>query len=137
MLIEPLSDSGDALHVLVNQLWNERETALEKIRVLTERNDKLWHLLKQLRDAQFGRRSDQLDRDRTQLAPEDLETAVAKQQAEKEKNDAAKAWQDLRQERARSGVTIVGRCRRICPASTSRSNRRAPCAPVVIARCIS
>lgn len=53
MLIEPLPDSVDTLHVLVNQLWNERETALEKIQVPTEQNEKLWHLLKQLRNAQF------------------------------------------------------------------------------------
>lgn len=53
MLIEPLPNSVDTLHVLVNQLWNERETALEKIQVPTEQNEKLWHLLKQLRNAQF------------------------------------------------------------------------------------
>ena len=78
MLIEPLPDSVDALHALVNQLWNKHETALEKIQALTEQNDKLWHLVKQLQNAQFGRRSEQLDRDQMQLALEDLVTAVAK-----------------------------------------------------------
>jgi transposase len=45
--------------------------------------------LKQLQNAQFGRRSEQLDRDQMLLALQDLETAVAKQEAEEEKNDAA------------------------------------------------
>jgi transposase len=89
MLIEPLPDSVDALHVLFKQLRDQHATALEKIQALTQQNDKLWHLVKRLQNAQFGRRSEQLDREQMQLALADLETAVAKQEAENEKNEAA------------------------------------------------
>ena len=40
MLIEPLPDSVDALHVLFKQLQDQHATALEKIQALTEQNDK-------------------------------------------------------------------------------------------------
>lgn len=89
MLTDPLPDSVDALRTLVSQLSNERDTAIEKLQRLTEQNDKLRHLLKQLQNAQFGSRSERLNRDQMLLALEDLETAVAKQEAEEEKNDAA------------------------------------------------
>jgi hypothetical protein len=56
MLIEPLPDSVDALHVLFKQLRDQHATALEKIQALTEQNDKLWHLVKRLQNAQFPTR---------------------------------------------------------------------------------
>jgi transposase len=39
---------------------------------MTEQNDQLRHLLKQLQRAQFGQRSERLDRDQMQLALEDI-----------------------------------------------------------------
>jgi transposase len=89
MPINPPPDDVDALRALVSQLSLERDAAVEKAQRLIEQNDKLRHLLKQLQNAQFGKRSERLDPDQLQLAIEDLETAVAKQEAEEEKKQAA------------------------------------------------
>jgi transposase len=76
----------DALRALVSQLSSERDAAIAESRRLTEQNDQLRHLLKQLQRAQFGRRSERLDRDQMQLALEDIETALAARDAEEEKS---------------------------------------------------
>ena len=52
---------------------------------MREQNDRLHHLLRQLQRAQFGRRSERLDREQMQLALEDIETAIAAQDAQEEK----------------------------------------------------
>jgi transposase len=83
-----LPDDPAALRELVNQLSSERNTAVEEVHRLTEQNEKLWHLLKRLQNAQFGKKSERLghlDDDQLQLAIEDLETSAAKQEAEQEK----------------------------------------------------
>jgi transposase len=83
-----LPDDPAALRELVNQLSSERDTAVEEVQRLTEQNEKLWHLLKRLQNAQFGKKSERLGRlddDQLQLAIEDLETSAAKQEAEQEK----------------------------------------------------
>jgi transposase len=56
----------DALRALVSQLTNERDSAVAESRRLIEQNDQLRHLLNQLQRAQFGQRSEQLDRDQMQ-----------------------------------------------------------------------
>jgi transposase len=89
MPIDPLPGDVDALRALVNQLSTERDAAVEETQRLIEQNDKLRHLLKQLQNAQFGKRSERLDRDQLQLAIEDLEVAAAKQDAEEEKKQTA------------------------------------------------
>src|SRR5260370_1940927 len=50
-----------------------------------EQNDRLRHLVQQVRCAQFGRKSERLDPEQVQLAIEDLETAVAAEDAEQDK----------------------------------------------------
>jgi transposase len=84
--IDALPNDLDALRALVSQLSSERDAAIAENQQLTEQNDKLCHLLKQLQRAQFGARSERLDRDQMQLALEDIETAIAARDAEEEKS---------------------------------------------------
>jgi transposase len=102
MLIDALPNDLDALRALVSQLSGERDAAIAESRRLTEQNDKLRHLLKQLQRAQFGQRSERLDRDQMQLALEDIETALANRDAEEEEqrpNNAADKPADQRKKR--------------------------------------
>src|ERR1700687_4079528 len=85
MPIDASSDDLDSLRELVAQLSTERDAALAECKRVMEQNDRLRHLLQQLRRAQFGRRSERLDPDQLQLAIEDLETAVAAEDAEHDK----------------------------------------------------
>ena len=82
MSIDALPNDVDALRALVSQLTSERDVALAERHRLTEENDKLRHLLKQLQRAHFGQRSERLDRDQMQLALEDIETSLADRDAE-------------------------------------------------------
>ena len=84
MPIDALPNDVDALRVLVSQLAGERDVAIAESRRLTEENDQLRHLLKQLQRAQFGQRSERLDRDQMQLALEDIETSLADRDDEEE-----------------------------------------------------
>ncbi len=69
----------------------ERDQALSQI-------DRLRHLLRQLQRAQFGRRSERLDPEQLLLALEDIEQAIAGDEAREDKKDvvAAKARADKR-----------------------------------------
>src|ERR1700731_2913530 len=91
MPIDAVPDDVDALRALVNQVSSERDTAITESRRLTEQNDQLRHLLKQLQRAQFGRRSERLDRDQMQLALKDIEPALAARDAEEEKSNPGAA----------------------------------------------
>src|SRR5712691_8309106 len=88
MPIDALPDDLDGLRALVSRLSSERDALIEQSRWLTEQNDQLRHLLKQLQRAQFGARSERLDRDQMQLALEDIETSIAEQDAAGEKKQA-------------------------------------------------
>ena len=85
MPIDASSDDLDSLRELVAQLSTERDAALAECKRVMEQNDRLRHLLQQLRRAQFGRKSERLDPEQLQLAIEDLETAVAAEDAEQDK----------------------------------------------------
>ncbi|MFZ0116995.1 MAG: IS66 family transposase zinc-finger binding domain-containing protein [Xanthobacteraceae bacterium] len=85
MPIDASSDDLDSLRELVSLLSSERDAALAECKRVTEQNDRLRHLLQQLRRAQFGRKSERLDPEQLQLAIEDLETAVAAEAAEQDK----------------------------------------------------
>src|SRR5258706_6839747 len=85
MPIDASSDDLDSLRELVAQLSSERDAALAECKRVMEQNDRLRHLLQQLRRAQFGSKSERLDREQLQLAMEDLETAVAAEDAEQDK----------------------------------------------------
>jgi transposase len=93
MPIDALPNDLDALRALVSQLSSERDAAVAESQRLTEQNDQLRHLLKQLQRAQFGKRSERLDRDQMQLALEDIETSLAKRDTEEETNEESAADQ--------------------------------------------
>jgi transposase len=78
-----------------------RRVARAESHRLTEENDKLRHLLKQLQRAQFGQRSERLDRDQMQLALEDIETSLADRDDndEGQQNSAADRPADERKKR--------------------------------------
>ena len=101
MPIDAVPNDLESLRALVNQLSSERDAAIAESRRLTEQNDQLRHLLKQLQRAQFGQRSERLDRDQMQLALEDIETSLASRDAEEEEhqNDAADKPADQRKKR--------------------------------------
>src|SRR6516164_5226437 len=101
MAIDVFPDDLDALRALVSKLSSERDAAIAESRRLTEQNDQLRHLLKQLQRAQFGQRSERLDRDQMQLALEDIETSLASRDAEEQEhqNGAADKPADQRKKR--------------------------------------
>lgn len=67
-------------------------------------NDKLRHLLVQLRRAHLGRKSEKLDDDQLNLTLEDLEAAVAATEAEDDKVNKARAGERARARRANRGA---------------------------------
>src|SRR5258708_37618605 len=122
MSIDASSDDLDALRELVAQLSSERDAALEECRRVMEQNDRLRHLLQQLRRAQFGRKSERLDPEQLQLAIEDLETAVAAEDAGQDKAaPSAEAQKKKRRAQPRSlpGPLARGPVR-AAPGSTAR-----------------
>ena len=113
MSIDALPNDLEALRALVSQLSSERDAAVAENRRLIEQNDNLRHLLKKLQNAQFGKKSERLAPDQLQLAMEDLETAVAKQDAERRKPRPSP-----RPRPRKNGGPIADRCQHICRGST-------------------
>lgn len=76
----------------------ERDAAIAARDEALPRNDRLLHLLRQLQRMQFGRRSEKLDPDQFALAFEDVEQAVAADEAadDKQNEAAAKSRDDKR-----------------------------------------
>ena len=64
--IDALPDDPEALRALVIRLATERDAALAESQRVSEQNDRLRHLLRQLQRNQFGRRSERLDADQLQ-----------------------------------------------------------------------
>jgi transposase len=102
MPIDALPNDLDALRALVSSLSSERDAAIEECRRVTEQNDRLHHLLRQLQRAQFGRRSERLDPDQMQLVLEDIETAIAEQDAEEDKKETAEKPADPQRKKRRA-----------------------------------
>jgi len=84
---EPPTDL-DALRALLGAVRAERDAAIAERDQALAQNDRLRLLLRQLQRAQFGRRSEKLDPDQMLLAIEDIEQAIAANQAAAEKSDA-------------------------------------------------
>ena len=100
-----LPTDTETLHALVMTAWMQRDAAMaERDTAIGEREralsqiDRLRHLLRQLSRAQFGRRSEKLDRDQLLLALEDIEQAIAESEACDDKKDvqAARARAETR-----------------------------------------
>ncbi len=77
---EPLPDDLSALQALiVSERLGWAKTAAEKDAELTrvqDANARLWDILRQLRRAQFGRKSEKLHPDQLSLAIEEIEQAI-------------------------------------------------------------
>jgi predicted component of type VI protein secretion system len=103
----------ETLHALVAAARAERDAAVAERDQALSQIDRLRHLLRQLQRAQFGRRSEKLDPEQLLLALEDIEQAVAGNEAADDKKDRR------RHERAAtSAAPIAVRFRPICRAST-------------------
>jgi transposase len=76
----------------------ERDAAIAERDEVLSQNDRLRHLLRQLQRLQFGRRSEKLDADQLGLALEDIEQAIAGEEASDDKKEptAARARADKR-----------------------------------------
>ncbi len=93
--MQSLPQGIEALQALLLTIMSERDTTLAELdAAVTERdillaqNDRLRHLLLQLRRLQFGPRSERLPEEQLQLGLEAFEQAIAKEHAEAEKRDA-------------------------------------------------
>lgn len=89
---DSLPDDIDALRALAISTIAERDAAITERDVviserdrLIEQNDKFRHLIRQLQRMQFGRKSEKLDEDQLHLALEDIEQAIAKNEAQQDK----------------------------------------------------
>ena len=100
-----------ALHALVATLCTERDTAIaQRDAAIVERdqavsqNHRLGHLLQQLRRMQFGRRSEKLDADQLALAFEDIEQAIAGDEAGEDKKNPTAARERAKKRRVNRGT---------------------------------
>src|SRR5690242_2105275 len=94
-----LPTDAEALRALVLTMMAERDAAVAEHDELATQNDRLCHLLLKLRRLQFGRKSERLPEEQLQLGLADLETAIAKADAEAERHDPG-----LRRDRAPDAV---------------------------------
>jgi len=81
----------EALQALLAAARLERDAAVTERDQALSQIDRLRHLLRQLQRAQFGRRSEKLDPEQLLLALEDIEQAVAGNEAADDKKDPAAA----------------------------------------------
>jgi transposase len=81
----------EALHGLVAAARAERDAAVAERDQALLQNDRLRHLLRQLQRTQFGRRSEKLDPEQLALALDDIEQAVAANEAVEDKKDPVAA----------------------------------------------
>ena len=95
-----------ALQALLAAARAERDAAIaerESDQALSQ-NDRLRHLLRQLQRAQFGRRSEKLDPEQLALAFEDIEQAIAANEADDDKKDPTAAQARAEKRRVNRGA---------------------------------
>ena len=103
-ITDQLPTDIDALQALVAAARAERDTAIAERDHALSQMDRLRHLLRQLQRAQFGRRSEKLDPEQLQLAIEDIEQALAGDEATEDKKDPAGARKRAEKRRADRGA---------------------------------
>src|SRR5712691_12972695 len=98
-LSDSLPDDIEALRAFAITAIAERDAAIatceaeraQKVLIAAERdrlieqNDRFRHLIRQFQRMQFGRKSEKLDEDQFQLGLEDIEQAIAKNEALQDK----------------------------------------------------
>jgi transposase len=85
------------------QIAGERDAAVAERDRYAAQNERLAHMLRQLRRNHFGRKSEKLDDDQLNLGLEDLETAIASGEAAAEKADATLPASRTRQRKVNRG----------------------------------
>jgi len=85
------------------QIAGERDAAVVERDRYAAQNERLAHMLRQLRRNHFGRKSEKLDDDQFNLGLEDLETAIASGEAAAEKADATLAASRRRERKVNRG----------------------------------
>lgn len=85
--IAALPDDPAILRALLIEMVAERDDARAARDALEAQNDRLRHILLKLQRHQFGRKSERLPEEQLELGLADLETAIAKADAEAEKRD--------------------------------------------------
>lgn len=103
-IADQLPTDIEALQALLAAARAERDAALAERDQALSQNDRLRHLLRQLQRAQFGRRSEKLDREQLLLALEDVEQAVAATEAAEDKKDPAAAGTRAEKRRRNRGA---------------------------------
>jgi transposase len=84
-----LPADAEALRALVLAMMAEREALTAERDALQAQNERLQHLLLKLRRLQFGRKAERLPEEQLQLGLDDLEQAIAQEEAQAEKRDPA------------------------------------------------
>ena len=103
-ITDQLPTDIEALQTLLAATRTERDTAIAERDQALSQMDRLRHLLRQLQRAQFGRRSEKLDPEQLLLALEDIEQAIAGNEAAEDKKDPAGASNRANKRRSRSGA---------------------------------
>ncbi len=96
-LPEELPADPQALQALVRELIAERDAVMARC-------EKLEHLLRVARNAQYGRSSEKLNRDQLELTLEDVEQAIAGIEAGEDKESPAKSRERAAKRRANRGA---------------------------------
>lgn len=102
--MQSLPEGIEALRALVLATMSERDAAVTERDTLLAQNDRLRHLLLQLRRMHFGARSERLPEEQLQLGLEALEQAIAKEDAEAEKRDPERRLDNAAKQRASRGA---------------------------------
>jgi len=102
--VENLPDDNGALRALVMALVAERDALISERDALVEQNDRIRHLLLKLKRMQFGAKSERLPEDQLQLGLEDLEQAIARNDAEAEKRNPEQKKSNTAKRRANRGA---------------------------------
>src|SRR5690349_22541979 len=99
-----LPDDAAALRALVLATLAERDAAVTERDALLAQNDRLRHLLLKLTRMHFGARSERLPEEQLQLGLEALEQAIAKEDAQAEKQNADLRRENVAKRRASRGA---------------------------------
>src|SRR5712691_9598907 len=94
----------DALQALLAAARVERDVAIGERDQALSQIDRLRHLLRQLQRAQFGRRSEKLDAEQLLLAFEDIEQAIAGDEAQEDKKNPVAARARAEKRRVNRGA---------------------------------
>src|SRR5579864_3878504 len=99
-----LPTDADALRALVLSVMSERDALTAERDDLLQRVERQQLLIWQLNRLQFGQKSERLPEDQRQMAFEDLEQAIAQDQAETEKREPELHEQRAARRRASRGA---------------------------------